>query len=350
MPITDPKIIDIYYQALLNRESEYVGIFYVGVKTTSVFCIATCRARKPKFENVIFYTNIKDALDNGYRPCKVCKPTENAHEAPEPVAQVIKLIRDNPKEKITDSDLEQLWISPVLVRRWFKKHYGMTFQTFQRMYRINNAFMELKDGKHTTETAFDTGYESLSGFGYTFKKIIGRSPNKSNDKAIILISRLTTPLGPMFVCATDHGICLLEFVDRRMLETEFKDLQHLLKAQIIAGENKHIKRVKLELNEYFSGTRTEFTVPLHTPGTEFQNIVWKALQSVPYGETSTYQQQAEMIDKPKAVRAVAKANSFNRISIIAPCHRIIGKDGKLTGYGGGLTRKQWLLDHESKKA
>ncbi len=170
MLITDEKKIETYYQALLNKDSTYVGIFFAGVKTTSVFCIATCRARKPKFENVEFYTTFKDALDCGYRPCKICKPTENANEAPEQVKAAVKMVKANPKEKISDYHLKQLQISPELVRRWFKKHYGMTFQAFQRMYRINNAFQELKSGKKATETAFDSGYESLSGFGYSYTR------------------------------------------------------------------------------------------------------------------------------------------------------------------------------------
>lgn len=350
MLVTDQKKIKTYYQALLNREPNYIGIFYVGVKTTSVFCIATCRARKPKFENVEFYTTFKEALDAGYRPCKVCKPTENANEAPKQVVLAMEMVRNNPKEKISDHQLRQLQISPELVRRWFKVNYGMTFQAYQRMYRINNAFQELKSGKKAIDTALDTGYESLSGFGYTYKKFVGKSPIQSTENKVILINRLTTPLGPMFISATDEGVCLLEFVDRRMLETEFKDLQRLLKAKIIAGENCHIKQAKKEIDEYFKGIRKHFDVKLHTPGTEFQKSVWQHLKKVPYGELSTYQQQAEKINNPKAVRAVASANGFNRVSIIIPCHRVIGKDGKLTGYGGGLERKRWLIEHEKENS
>ena len=349
MRITDNTKINTYYQALLDREQRFVGIFFVGVKTTSVFCIATCRARKPKLENVEFYTSFKEALDNGYRPCKICTPTQNANQAPDQVEKAIALVKENSKEKITDFQLRQKNISPEVVRRWFKKNYGMTFQAYQRMYRINNAFQELKHGKNATHTAFDTSYESLSGFGYTFKKLIGKSPKHSKDKNIILINRLTTPLGPMFVCATDKGICLLEFVDRRMLETEFKGLQRLLKANIISGENQHIKQVKKEIEEYFEGTRKVFGVNLETPGTRFQKQVWKCLQEIEYGKTTTYKKQAEKINNPKAIRALASANGSNRISIIVPCHRVIGKDGKMTGYGGGIERKKWLIEHERSK-
>ena len=346
MKITDTKQVNLYYEALINRDPAFVGIFYVGVKTTSVFCIATCRARKPKFENVEFYRTFKEALASGYRPCKICCPTENANEAPPSVKQAIKLVKDNPKEKVPDSKLKELGISPELIRRWFNKHYGMTFHTFQRMYRINNAFMEIKEGQKATDAAFETGYESLSGFNYTYKKVIGQSPQNSMNTSSILISRFTSPLGPMFVCATDKGVCLLEFTDRRMLETEFEDLQKRLKAQIIAGENQHTKQAKQEIEEYFNGTRHSFDVALHTPGTEFQNGVWQALKDIPYGQTASYQNQAERINSPKSVRAVANANGKNRISIIIPCHRVIGKDGSLTGYGGGLERKRWLLEHE----
>lgn len=340
MLITEKKKIETFYTALLNREQSFVGIFFVGVKTTAVFCIATCRARKPKLENVEFYTTFKEALDNGYRPCKICKPTQNTNQAPEQVEIAMDLVKNHPKEKITDFRLRQNKVSPEVVRRWFKKNYGMTFHAYQRMYRINNAFQELRAHKKVTETAFDTGYESLSGFGYTYKKILGQSPQKSLKENIILISRLTTSIGPMFICATDKGICLLEFVDRIMLETEFKDLQRLLKARIIAGENEHIKQAKKEISEYFNGKRKVFDVKVHTPGTDFQNSVWNCLRKIPFGETTTYKQQAERIEKPKAIRAVASANAYNRVSIILPCHRVIGTNGQLTGYGGGIERKR----------
>ena len=350
MQINDPQKIKRYYQALLDKDSRYIGIFYVGVKTTSVFCIATCRARKPKLENVEFFTTFKAALDAGYRPCKICKPTENSNEAPKEVIKAITIINQNPKTKISDSYLREQQINPENIRRWFQKHYGITFHAYQRMYRINNAFQELKIGKNIMDTAFDSGYESLSGFGYTYKKLMQSAPSISVTKAVIVINRLTTPLGPMFIAATDEGICLLEFVDRRMLETEFQQLQKLLNMQIIYGENQHILQAKQEINEYFQGKRHIFQVKLHTPGTDFQQQVWQALRQIPFGELSTYQQQAQKINKPLAVRAVASANGFNRVAIIIPCHRVIGSNGELIGYGGGLERKRWLIEHEQQYA
>lgn len=349
MLITEQAQINRYYQALVNREEEYVGIFYVGVKTTSIFCIATCRARKPLLKNVNFYTTKEAAIENGFRPCKICKPTENANKVPEQVEKAIQLIKENPQEKISDSGLILQGISPIVVRRWFKKNHGITFHAYQNMYRINAAFLELKTGKKTTETAYQTGYESLSGFGYTYKKVMGNSPKNSKETNLILINRISTPLGIMVIGATDNGICLLEFEDKKKrLDKAFRALNRLLKATIITGDNEHIKQAKKEVEEYFLGTRKIFNVELQLLGTPFQNAVWDALTKIPFGQKVTYQQQAEKINKPNAVRAVGTANGANRISILLPCHRVIGSNGQLTGYGGGIERKKWLIQHEIK--
>lgn len=152
----------------------------------------------------------------------------------------------------------------------------------------------------------------------------------------------------MVAGATDAGVCLLEFTDRRMLPTEYKDLTRQLKTTIEEGETKHLKILRKQLKEYFDGRRKEFSVHLVTPGSEFQQAVWKELQNIQFGSTRSYQEQAIALNRPDSVRAVANANGMNRISIVIPCHRVIGSDGRMTGYGGGLKRKRWLLDHEKK--
>lgn len=348
MKISDPVQCASWYQALLDRASEYTGVFFVGVKTTGVFCISVCRARKPKRENIEFYSDMKSALDAGFRPCKVCRPTENACSAPDFIEQAVTLVRNNLKSRISDTQLRERNISPERVRRWFLQHHGMTFQAFQRMMRVNVALQELKGGRSATDVAFDSGYESLSGFGYTYKKLTGAAPSKGRQT--IMIHRFTTPLGPMFVCATARGVCLLEFVDRRMLETEFSDLQRLLNARILAGENEHTRQAEKEISDYFAGHRRHFDMALDLPGSAFQRLVWQGLQDVPYGQTTHYQCLAERIAKPLAVRAVAAANGANRVAIVIPCHRIIGKNGTMTGYGGGIARKKWLIEHEARHA
>jgi AraC family transcriptional regulator of adaptative response/methylated-DNA-[protein]-cysteine methyltransferase len=165
---------------------------------------------------------------------------------------------------------------------------------------------------------------------------------------MITTTRIETELGVIIAGATDDGICLLEFSDRRMLKTEYKDLERYLKATIVDGENFHFTALRKQITEYFEGSRKEFTLPLVTPGTPFQQTVWKELTKIPFGTTRSYLEQSIALGKPESIRAVANANGMNRISIIIPCHRVIGSDGKLTGYGGGLKRKKWLLDHEKK--
>jgi AraC family transcriptional regulator of adaptative response/methylated-DNA-[protein]-cysteine methyltransferase len=171
-----------------------------------------------------------------------------------------------------------------------------------------------------------------------------------SDRFMIKTIKIETPLGEMIAGATDDGICLLEFSDRRMLPTEYKDLARYLKTTIQEGDHRHFITVRDQLKEYFDGTRKEFSVPLVTPGTPFQQAVWKELINIPYGSTLSYQEQSVALGKPGSVRAVANANGMNRISIIIPCHRVIGSDGHLTGYGGGIKRKKWLLDHEKKNS
>jgi AraC family transcriptional regulator, regulatory protein of adaptative response / methylated-DNA-[protein]-cysteine methyltransferase len=338
----------IMYKALLEKDSSYEGLFIVAVKTTGIFCRPTCTARKPKKENVEFYKTPREAITHGYRPCKVCTPLEVPAKAPVYINTLIKEINADPSVKIKDYDLRKRGLEPNGIRRWFKKNHNMTFQSFQRMMRLNSAFNKLQSGENTTNTAFDSGYESLSGFNDSFKNVIGGSPSKSAGKNVINIKRIETPIGPMYAAATSKGICMFDFTDRRMLETEFKELRNYLKAVILPGESGFFTLLEKEMNEYFEGKRQTFTVPLDAPGTEFQKSVWEVLRKIPYGTTVSYKQQSVKLGKPEAVRAVANANGHNRISIIIPCHRVIGENGMLTGYGGGLWRKQWLLDLEKE--
>lgn len=344
MKLTD----DVMYTALVDKDPTFEGLFFAGIKTTGIFCRPTCTARKPKAENVEYFSSAHYAILKGYRPCKICKPQRLPNQTPDYIEALLTEMDAHPDRKIKDWDLVQKGFEPNTIRRWFMKHYGMTFHAYQRMFRINSAFNKIQDGDSVINIAYDTGFESLSGFGDSFKAIFGMSPSKAKQQSVINIMRLETPIGTMFAGATDKGICLLEFTDRKMLETEFKALAKIFNAVIVQGKNNHIEQLKRELTEYFSGKRQQFEVTLDTPGTEFQKSVWQILQKIPYGETWTYQQQADLLGKPSAVRAVANANGMNRLSIIIPCHRVIGSDGKLTGYGGGLWRKSWLLELEQK--
>lgn len=334
------------YQASFDKNPDFEGVFWMGVKTTGIFCRPTCTARKPKPENVEFFDTTKAAILKGYRPCKVCKPLENPDETPEKIQKLLNELSENPGLKFKDYDLVSRGMEPASVRRWFLKHHGMTFHAFQRMFKINSAFKKLQEGGNVLDVALDNGYESLSGFNEGFKNVFGVSPKNSKMEKIIDLKRIETPLGTMIACASESGICMLEFSDRKALPTELKEISKHFGANIIQGDNPHFKVLEKELNEYFKGQRTEFTVPLSPVGTDFQKNVWEILRTIPYGNTRSYQDQANILGNPKAVRAVANANGLNKISIIIPCHRVIGSDGKLTGYGGGIWRKQKLLELE----
>ncbi len=342
--LPDQKIM---YSALVEKDHSFEGSFIFGVKTTGIFCRPTCTARKPKVENIEYFSSTKEALDHGYRPCKVCRPMELYGETPAWIKGILNEIKTNPDVKLKDYDIRKKGIDPARVRRWFKKYHGITFHAYLRSLRINRAFGQIKHNYTVIDTALDNGYESLSGFNEAFKKTTGFSPSSSKTENIITITRILTPIGPMFAGATEEGICLLEFADRRMLETQIARLRRLLKAEFVPGENIHFHNLDKQLKEYFDKKRKTFELTLVIPGTKFQVQAWKNLQRIPYGETRTYQQQAIGIGKPNAIRAVATANGDNRISIIIPCHRVIAKNGTLAGYGGGLWRKQYLLDLES---
>ena len=340
---------EIMYKAIVEKDTSFEGVFFTAVKTTGIFCRPSCTARKPKLENVEFLKTSKECILKGYRACKVCNPLKTINQTPIEFQKIIDELSENPTLKFKDYDLKQKGIEPSQIRRWFLKNHGITFQAYQRMFRINSAFKKIQNGESITHKAFDTGFESLRGFGDSFKNIFGVSPKNGKQQNIIDLKRIETPLGTMLVCATNQGICLLEFTDRKMLETELKSIAKLLNAIIIQGYNKHFETLEIELQEYFNGKRKEFSVPLHTPGTDFQNKVWAALQRIPYGQTKSYKEQAITIGNPESVRAVANANGMNRISILIPCHRVIGSDGQLTGYGGGLRRKKYLLELEKNE-
>jgi AraC family transcriptional regulator of adaptative response/methylated-DNA-[protein]-cysteine methyltransferase len=336
------------YNALLRKDSTFEGIFVVGVKTTGIFCRPSCTAKKPKPDHVEFFSTPQEALQHGYRPCKICQPLSCKGEMPDWLQPLLAEVDATPAIRLTDADIRQRGLDPNRVRRWFQQHHGMTFQGYLRTLRIGRAFGRIRHGETVTDAAYDAGYESLSGFAETFKNLTGFSPIQSLHRHLIAITRILTPLGPMLAGATEQGICLLEFIDRKMLETQLKRLGALLQAQCVPGTHAHFDALNRQLQEYFAGTRRTFDLPLVLAGTPFQKSVWEGLRTIPYGTTRSYQEQAALLGAPQAVRAVARANGDNRIAILIPCHRVIGKNGKLVGYGGGLWRKEYLLDHERR--
>ena len=336
------------YQALVNRDSEFEGVFYVGVRTTGIFCRPTCPSKKPKEENVEFFGTPKDALYAGYRPCARCHPLDRDKKAPELVTRLRQMVDESPTGKLSDSDLRDMGIDPSTARRQFRRYYGMTFQAYHRARRMGLALHEIRSGESVIGAQIDTGFESASGFWEAFKQVFGTPPSAAEETKCLLAQWIDTPLGSMVALGNDDGIHLFEFTDRRGLENEITRLRKHLKCPVVPGSNRHLEKFSQEVRNYFDGVSTQFTVPLLTAGTLFEQAVWKQLRSIPPGETRSYSDLAKKLGNPNAVRAVGRANGRNSIAIAIPCHRVIRADGELCGYGGGVWRKRWLLDHERK--
>lgn len=340
---------DEMYSAILDRDTSYEGIFITAVKTTGIFCRPSCPAKKPLRENVEFYATTLEAMQHGYRACKRCTPLLPNGDTPPEIRELLESLEADPAERLRDHDLRSRGLDPSWVRRWFKRNYGVTFHAYQRALNLGKALQHLGSGEDVTTTALDNGYESLSGFQEAMRQFTGRSPSENRDTVVVNLSRVLTPLGPMLAGMTQDGVCLLEFMDRRMLRTQLVRLVDRWNCTFAPGTTAVSARLEEELDAYFSGGLQAFSVPLITEGTDFQEKVWEELRGIPYGQTWSYRRLARGIGKPKAVRAVGRANGDNRIAIIIPCHRVIGSDGSLTGYGGGLWRKRWLLRNEGAK-
>ncbi|WP_430786618.1 bifunctional transcriptional activator/DNA repair enzyme AdaA [Virgibacillus flavescens] len=335
-----------FYDALIEKKTEFEGVFFVGVKTTGVFCRPTCPARKPKFENCEFYETAQQALLASFRPCKRCKPLSHPNQVSELVQTLIEAVEENPEKRWKDKDFEELSVDASTARRQFKKRFGMTFVEYARARRMGIAMQQIRSGEKTIDAQLSAGYESSSGFRDAFSRIMGAAPTLAGESKILKTAWLDTRLGPMIAIADEEHLYLLEFVDRRGLEREIERLRLKTKSAIIPGKTDPIHSIERELELYFNGELDEFRTPLIWYGTPFQQSVWNELRKIPLGATRSYMELAATIGRPTSFRAVAQANGANQFAIIVPCHRVINTNGELGGYGGGLSRKRWLIRHE----
>lgn len=311
------KYIEREYQLIMPGESSHDTLYaklkqkelyegwYTGVNTTRIACLIGCKAGPPKQENVIFSKNLLDLLSHGMRECKVCKPL--SYNAPPKLIPFLESVQraENPNKE---------WETNPEVNAWMEKQHLTNLSRYLRIKRINYLL------KHPNET-----YNQSVNVHFTW-----------------------TSLGMMIACFSKKGLCLLEFSDRLMLEAELIKLQKKLKANFKISPTYALGlKLSEELREYFSGQRSLFTIPLDMIGSKFQVSAWKVLQSIPAGEVWTYKQQAIVLGNANSARAVGSANGQNSISIIIPCHRVIGDNKKLVGYGGGLPRKKFLLNLEA---
>jgi AraC family transcriptional regulator of adaptative response/methylated-DNA-[protein]-cysteine methyltransferase len=340
------KRADEFWQAMQRRDSSYEGIFVVGVKTTGIFCRPVCPARKPLRQNVEFFPGKTEALYAGYRPCLRCRPMHENGKVPALVETLLRQVEQRPSEPLRDRELLEMGIEPSTARRQFQRYFGMSFQAYQRARRMGSALAAVRNGRTVLDTQLDHGFDSPSGFREAFAKLFGAAPSQANGVHCLIARWIDSPLGPILALADDDGLHVFDWVDRRGLEREILRLRQRTKFAIVPGDHRLLDQAEREIGEYFSGMRKSFTLPLAQRGTDFQRHVWDVLLAIPPGETRSYAQVAARIGKPGSVRAVARAVGDNYRGVVIPCHRVIGSDGSLTGYGGGLARKQWLLDHE----
>ena len=336
------------YRALLDRDSSFEGIFFVGVRTTGIFCRPTCTAKKPAPQNVDFFATPNEAIERGYRPCLRCHPMDLNGHPPKLIERLRTEVERAPGGRLTDKELAALAIDPSTARRQFKRHYGMTFQAYHRARRMGLALREVHKGARVDEARNGSGFESESGFREAFTRIFGEPPTIAKTRDGLFAQRIETLLGAMIAVADDEGLRLLEFIDRRATERELSTLRKRLRTNVVPGEHRHLTAMRQQLDDYFSGKQLEFDIPLAPVGSDFQLRAWKILRSIPLGETRSYSWMAKQLGDENARRAVGRANGTNMICIVIPCHRVIRADGTLCGYGGGLWRKKWLLEHEQR--
>ena len=340
---------DTLYAALIARDPSYEGFAFVGVKTTGIFCRLTCPARKPKRGNVVFFGTCEDAQGAGFRPCLRCRPLDRQRPASSALEALRERLKAEPERRWSPADLKALGYDPSTVRRAFQRKYGVTFAQYARSQRLGLAVSRLQQGGSVMDAQLDSGYESGSGFREAITKLVGDAPVRATERPILTAQWLDTPIGAMLAIVDDAGVHLLEFADRTALPTEINRLRTRT-GPICFGAHPMLDALGRQVERYFSGQSSAFDVPVAQRGSAFEAAAWDALRQIPVGDTRSYGEIARLMGRPDAARAVARANGANQVAIIVPCHRVIGADGSLTGYGGKLWRKKWLLEHERRMA
>ena len=320
------------------------------------------------------YPSPKAALEWGALPCPECRPMDPANPQ-ESWKPLLDEIAADPLFAVKAGGLLERGISPDALARAYQDEFHLSFQDYLRMRRINHRFgcrfPHPQTPTHPTCASPPSGAPGESAAsptpgplgashpsgppepsdhtipgGVITVQVCTPAPPEPSDH-IITFSRLATPLGPMAAASTPRGIAMLEFAERRMLETQIRRLEERFSARVLPGISPWFPVLQDELNTYFAGRLREFSTPLDLRGSPFQMQVWRELRRIPFGQVRSYGEQARSMGNPAAVRAVGRANGENPLSILVPCHRVLGADGSMTGYGGRIWRKEALLRLES---
>lgn len=339
------------WQAVLNRDAEADGQFVFAVQTTGIFCRPSCRARHALRHNVRFYPDANAAQAAGFRPCKRCQPNALAPEQQkiDKVAYACRLLEQ--ESPITlDALAQAVAVSPYHFHRMFKSVTGMTPKAWQQAWRAQRLRESLSEGDTVTQAVLAAGFPTSSSYYRHADEMLGMSAKtyRQGGKATeIHYATGECSLGCCLVAISERGICAVLLGDDEPALID--ELQRSFPAARFlpadAAFSQQIAAVVASLNQ----PTTALSLPLDIRGTAFQQQVWQALRAIPVGETRSYQQVAQSIGNPQAVRAVASACAANRLAILVPCHRVVRGDGSLSGYRWGVARKAALLQREKER-
>ncbi|WP_460416941.1 bifunctional DNA-binding transcriptional regulator/O6-methylguanine-DNA methyltransferase Ada [Pseudomonas sp. microsymbiont 2] len=335
------------WHAVQSRDTAASGHFVYAVRTTGVYCQPACKSRLAKRENVEFFTLADQAEAAGYRPCKRCKGGQGSRRT-ELVARACRLIEASETAPNLDRLGAELNVSPFHLHRLFKAETGLTPKAYASAFRAQRLRQGLDAGASVTDAIYEAGYNSNSRFYESAGSRLGMRPRDyraGGQGATIRFALAQCSLGAILVAQSERGICAILLGDEP--EPLLKDLQDKFpKAHLIGGDDA-FERLVAEVIGFVEAPALGLALPLDVQGTAFQERVWQALREVPPGTRVSYTDIAERIGVPKAVRAVAQACAANAIAVAIPCHRVVRRDGELSGYRWGIERKRQLLDRET---
>jgi AraC family transcriptional regulator of adaptative response/methylated-DNA-[protein]-cysteine methyltransferase len=342
---------DPRWQSVMARDRTADGSFFFSVASTRIYCRPSCPARRPKPENVSFFASAAKAETAGFRACKRCRPErpETWQQNAEIVAQMCRLIENSEDIPDLDALAKKAGFSPFHFHRLFKSVTGVTPRNYALAHRAKRLRVSLTNGSSVTEAIHNAGYGSPSRFYENSDKVLGMKPTEYRSGGINTEIRYAvgkSSLGNILVASTERGVCAIFLDDdAESMVTELK--RRFPKAEIKPG-GADFKETVAKVVAFSEAPKNGLDLPLDLQGTAFQQRVWNALREIPAGETRTYGQIAKKIGKPDAVRAVGTACGANHVSLIVPCHRVVGSTGALTGYRWGVERKKTLLEREKK--
>jgi len=346
-----PTLDEARWAAVVARDGAFDGHFYYSVETTGIYCRPSCAARRPKRAHVRFHDTAAEAEAAGFRACKRCKPSQPSlvQLHAEKVAEACRLIEAAEDEPRLDALARAVGLSPYHFHRIFKTILGVTPKTYATAHRNKRVREELGRSATVTQAIYGAGFNSNGRFYATSSEVLGMTPSQFRSGAPnseIEFAIGDCSLGSVLVAASDKGVCAILFGDDA--ETLRNDLRKQFPRARIVGGDKVFGQLAAEVIAFVEAPRIGLDLPLDVQGTAFQHRVWDALRRIPTGSTASYAEIAKAIGSPKSVRAVARACASNRIAVAIPCHRVIGSDGSLTGYRGGIERKRTLLAKEAK--